>query len=55
VTGDGTGLTTIADTSGAYSSFFGNVGINNDGQVVIAANLVAGGRGIFSAQGHESC
>jgi hypothetical protein len=47
VTGDGTQLTTVADTGGRFSSFFGNVAINNDGQVVFAANLSAGGSGIF--------
>jgi hypothetical protein len=50
VTGDGTQLTTIADTSGRFSSFFGNVGYNNDGQVVFTANLAAGGSGIFSVR-----
>jgi hypothetical protein len=50
VTGDGSQLTTLVDTSGPYSSFFGIAAINNDGQVDFAANLVAGGRGLFSVR-----
>jgi hypothetical protein len=53
VTGDGTHLTTIADTSGNFSSFFGNATINNAGQVVFAANLADGGSGIFISQDGE--
>jgi hypothetical protein len=53
VTGDGTRFTTIADTSGPFRSFFGNVGYNDAGQVVFSANLAAGGSGVFSAQGGE--
>jgi hypothetical protein len=50
VTGDGSQLTTIVETSGPYSSFFGIAAINNDGQVDFAANLVAGGSGIFGVR-----
>src|SRR5262249_55503951 len=53
VMGDGTHLTTIADTSGPYSGFIGNAAnaaINNAGQVVFAANLAAGGTGIFTVR-----
>jgi hypothetical protein len=50
VTGDGTQLTTLVDKSGPYSSFFGIAAINNDGQVDFAANLVAGGSGIFGVR-----
>jgi hypothetical protein len=54
VTGNGTHLDTIADTSGRFSSFLGNTAtINNDGQVVFAASLVGGGSGIFIAQHHK--
>jgi hypothetical protein len=53
VTGDGTQFNTVADTSGPYGSFFGNVALNNDGQVVFAANLAVGGSGIFIAQDHD--
>jgi hypothetical protein len=50
VTGDDTELHTVVDTTGPFSSFGGFVSLNNDGQVVFAANLAAGGRGIFSAR-----
>jgi streptogramin lyase len=50
MTGDGSHLTTIAATGGLFSHFTGNVSINNDGQVVFAADLAAGGRGIFSVR-----
>jgi hypothetical protein len=38
--------TTIADTSGFFSSF-GSVAINNSGEVAFLANLKSGGQGIF--------
>jgi streptogramin lyase len=50
LTGNGAQLTTVASTGGFFSNFIGNVSINNDGQVVFAADLAAGGRGIFSVQ-----
>jgi hypothetical protein len=56
VTGDGTHLTTIADTtSGRFSGFLGNTAtINNRGQVVFAASLAgSNGSGIFIAQHHH--
>jgi hypothetical protein len=51
MTGDGTHLTTVAATGGRFRDFTGNVSINNDGEVVFAADLAAGGRGIFSVRG----
>jgi hypothetical protein len=51
LTGDGTHLTTVAATGGRFRDFTGNVSINNDGEVVFAADLAGGGRGIFSARG----
>src|SRR5262245_6901474 len=51
MTGDGTRLTTVAATGGPFRDFTGNVSINNDGQIVFAADLASGGRGIFSVRG----
>ena len=52
LTGDGADLTTVAATGGRFRDFTGNVSINNDGEVVFAADAASGARGIFSAQGH---
>jgi hypothetical protein len=50
MTGDGSQLTTVAATGGPFRDFTGNVSINNHGEVVFAADLTAGGRGIFSVR-----
>ncbi|MBD1833728.1 PEP-CTERM sorting domain-containing protein [Cyanobacteria bacterium FACHB-472] len=49
-TGNSTTTTTIADTSGIFSSF-GAGSINNEGTVAFNADLDAGGEGIFTGNG----
>lgn len=50
-TGSGGLLTTIADTSGPFSSFGASPAINNEGTVVFNTILDAGGSGIFTSSG----
>jgi hypothetical protein len=50
-TGSGGSLTTIADTSGAFSGFSSPVSINNQGAVAFSAGLDAGGSGLFTGSG----
>ncbi|MBD1927783.1 hypothetical protein H6F74_16250 [Trichocoleus sp. FACHB-90] len=47
-TGNGTTTTTIADSSGAFNSFFGTPSINDFGTVAFLAGLDVGGSGIFT-------
>jgi hypothetical protein len=47
-TGNGTTTTTIADSRGAFNSFFGTPSINDFGTVAFLAGLDVGGTGIFT-------
>jgi hypothetical protein len=50
-TGSSGPISTIADTSGLFSSFFDDPSINDGGTVAFSADLDAGGEGIFTGSG----